>query len=229
VSWTGDEVEVFRGIDVPAQDVTRAFGIQAVPVAPVLRAGETETTSFGGMTKFIVIGIVAVIGFSMYQSWRKPRMPAGIRKSATLVAPLTTGRTGSVGGKLCTLTGQATVEVCRVGAKYDWMEYALDDGSLLVGGMNVGANEWFVFESALPDGELTPQLAATLGAGKTIALGGKTFRVEDLFQYRTATASGFGLLARVGNDRAIVRWTENGVTAYVGRPIPETEVLAAFK
>jgi hypothetical protein len=229
VSWTGDEVECFRGVDVPAEEVTKAFGTQTFSSGPAFRATEEEpsSSSSGTMSKIMVGVVVAVIALAGQTWWKKSQQPAGTKKSATLVVSLPAGRTGSVGGKLCTLTGQTKVEIWRVGSKYDWMEYALDDGSLLVGGMNVGANEWFLFHAEPMD--LTPQQAATLRAGSQVTIAGKTLRVEDLFQYRTPTQAGFGVLARNGNDRAIVRWTENAVEVYLGAPVAEKEVLAAFK
>jgi hypothetical protein len=214
-------------VDLPAQEVTRAFGIRTFTPSPMLMAPEETTSSSGTITKGITAIIaVVVLAIATQSLWNRSSAPAGVRKTATLVSPLVTGKTGMMAGKSCTLTKQTTVEISRVRSKYDWLEYALDDGELLVGGMNVGANEWFLFQ--LEKTELSPQQAAALHAGSQITIGGKTLRVEDVFQYRTPTRTGFGLLARSGSDRAIVRWTENRVDVYLGIPVAEKEVLGAF-
>ena len=44
VSWTGDEVEFYRGVNIPARAVSSAFGVSAVPSGALSRLNETTTT-----------------------------------------------------------------------------------------------------------------------------------------------------------------------------------------
>ena len=244
VSWTGNEIEYYRGVDVPAQEVRRAFGLPDLAPATAVRSAyaarsDEEPSASGWISKVAVAALIAIIGYGAYTKWNRSRLQEAPRQSLTRVTLLPTGMTGSLAGKLYTVGGQATVQVFRPASRYNWLEYHLQDDAgkpaLLIGGLNVGANEWFLFQPVPADGLPSPRQAAALRVGDAVNFGGRAWRVLDLFQCRVVNREGqapvvgeFGFLARMADDRALVRWSENAIGYFIGRQVPEKEVLAAF-
>lgn len=238
-SWTGDEIEFYRGIDVQVDDVASGFNL---PVEKLTGGGlaveETESSSGSSwpiLPKLITVGVAALIGFAYYSASRKPSLTGGApKKPQTRVSPLTTGASGTLATKHTTIAEHAIVEIAKAGALYDWHEYRLRDdageSALLICGLTGDAAQWHLFRSARPFTSLTPPQAAALRVRETLMIGERTLRIETLFQARRPEgAVSFGFLARAGNDCGIVRWTQNEIEFYLGAPLPEKEVLAAFK
>ncbi len=238
-SWTGDEIEFYRGINVPVDDVASGFNL---PTEKLTGGGpaveETESSSGSSwpvLPRLIAVGVATLISFVTYSSWRSPRLTGGApKKPSTRTSPLPTGASGTLATKHTTIAEHVVVEIAKVGALYDWHEYRLRDdtgeSALLICGLTGDAAQWHLFRSAQPFTSLTPPQAAALRVRETLIIGERTLRIETLFQARRLDgAVSFGFLARAGNDWGVVRWTQNEIEFYLGTPLPEKEVLAAFK
>lgn len=237
VSWTGNEVEYYRGVDVPPQDVGTAFGVSVtLPTSSAFRSdddAEGPTTSSGYGKKIIMAAVVAGIGFVAQTMWRGSRRAPVPKKLPTMVTQLALGKTNAWGA----LTGHATVELMTVGAQYYWHEYRLDGDVLLVGGLT-GGDEWHLLQTAPPNAPLTPREAAALRVGQSLVLDGQSLQVSGLFWSRVTGREGegtnspgavlFGFIARSSNEVAVVRWTETALESYRGRAVPGSEVKSAF-
>lgn len=224
VSWTGNEVEFYRGVDVPTEDISTAFNLPAFTPPPTARAafsdGEDAPQS-SGITGKIVMGIlVAVLGFVGQSFWKKQKSSSAPRKIASNLTLLPISSTG-------TLVGRATVEISRTGSRYDCHEYHLRDGSLLIAGLNAGDDQWVLLRPAQPDSPLVQWQAAALRRGDVVNLDGHALWVQDMFQSRVLSTEGqfpampgmFGVLARSTNEWGIVRWTENYIEYYIGASV----------
>jgi hypothetical protein len=249
VSWTGDEVECYQGITVPAETITEAFNLPEMPASAralsvgrslAADGGASPSMSLGWLLKLIVFA--AVIG-----AWFFASRPTGWRSPATLTKPLppaaalALGASGTLRDWAFTVTGRATVEIAKVGALYDWREYELARAgggrALLLCGLSGNAKEWHLMIPFTPAEPPTPFGAAAKRAGDKVALDGSETTVHELFRAKWLSCDGslasgttrFGFLSR-GPDRWLMaRWNEKGIEFYIGIALKESEALAAFK
>lgn len=111
---------------------------------------------------------------------------------------------------------------------------------LFVNGLSGNRHEWHLFElMATPEG-FTPYAAAAIRQGSQMTLADRAMQVVSLYQSRVLSTSGqpvpslwsaamqYGLLARVNNEWLIARWNETEIQLFSGKPVPESEVRAAF-
>ncbi len=234
VSWTGDEVECYRGMNISAADIANAFGIgTAAPANAGMALTESDqpaSSSSGTIVKVISVAVSLLIGLASYSHFRSPRSrSAAPKKPKTRVSPLNTGAAGNLGAKYVTVAGHTVVEIAKTGAIYDWHEYRFrDDDALLICGLNGYDTQWHLLRPVQPVAPLTPAQAAALRIDDTLTLDERTLKVQALFQSRAAGTVMFGFIASAGNDWALVRWTQNEIEFYLGAALPEPEVLAAF-
>ncbi|MBI5685633.1 MAG: DUF4178 domain-containing protein [Verrucomicrobia bacterium] len=252
VSWTGDEVECYQGITVPAETITEAFNLPKMPaLAPALSIGRSlsaaggaaESMSYGWMLKLIVFAVV--IG-----AWFFASRPTGWRSAAPLTKPsppaaaFALGASGTLRNWAFTVAGRATVEIAKVGALYDCREYELTrvggGRALLVCGLSGNAKEWHLMIPFTPAEPPTPFEAAAKRAGDTVTLDGSETKVQELFRAKWLSHDGaagadltpgavrFGFLARRADHWVMGRWNEKETEFYIGLTLKESDTLAAF-
>jgi len=247
VSWTGDEVEYYQGITVPAETITEAFNLPKMPAtAPgmAVGGGAGGPVSFGWLLKLMVIAIMTV-------AWFFSSKPTGWRSTAPLTKPvppaavLAIGASGVIKNWNFTVTGRATVEIAKVGVLYDQREYELNRANggraLLVCGLNGSGKEWHLFLPVTPGAPLTPFEAAAKRAGETVTFDGIEATVRELFSAKCLSCDGsfasgttpgtvrFGFLARSSAGWLMARWNEKEIEFYIGLTLPERDTLAAFR
>ncbi len=212
VSWTGDEVEFYRGLNIPAHAVSSAFGVSAVPSAALshlhlsndneMELANDETATGQRTGKFILaIMIFALTWFGVQRSGCSRTERA--EKPLKLPPPeLSIGREGKVNGKQYHVTGHAVVEVAHVGNRYLRHEYSLVDESgneaLLWQGTEQGANKWMLATPFVPSQPLTPAAAGALRLGQAVKIHDAVENVTDLF------------LARIGKVEGAPKWPPGG-------------------
>ena len=253
VSWTGDEVEYYQGITVPAETITEAFNLPQMPAdGRELSAGRSlssdggvaEFASSGWIWKVVVFAVVMVAWFfsSVSTGWR-PTAP--ITKPAPPAAVFGVGASGKIKNWNFTVTGRATVEIAKVGALYDRHEYELTrtggERALLICGLNGSAKEWHLFLPFTPGELMTPFEAAAKRAGDEVRFDGGETKIQELFSARRLSCDGslasgtapgamqFGFLARRPDRLLMARWNEKAIEFYIGLALPERDTLAAFK
>ncbi|MCX6900585.1 MAG: DUF4178 domain-containing protein [Verrucomicrobia bacterium] len=252
VSWTGDEVECYQGITVPAETITEAFNLPNMPaLAPALSVGRSlaasggaaESMSYGWILKLVIFAVVIGAWFFASKStgWRST---APLTKPSPPAATLALGASGTIKNWAFTVTGRATVEIAKVGALYDQREYELTRAgggrALLVCGLNGSGKEWHLFLPVTPSAPLTPFEAAAKRAGETVTFDGIEATVHELFSAKCLSCDGsfassttpgtvcFGFLARSSAGWLMARWNEKGIEFYIGLTLPERDTLAAF-
>lgn len=253
VSWTGDEVEVFRGMDLPPHAIRQAFGTSAGASAQRFTHLTGEATGDGGTsgpTKFIIGLFAFAIGagllFAQISSWRKSSRPrqSSVVKQPTPAAPLATGQSGRLLGTDWKIASHAVIEVTHVGARYDRHDYRLaaDDGSIawLVSGLNGKPGEWHYFTSVTPPEHLTPTVAAAYRSGQRITIDDITAIVDRPFQTKVMSDTGdpaaaganrvrFNLSAHGADRPFVVTWNSETITVWRGTELREPQVTAAFR
>jgi len=255
VSWTGEEVEYFRGVTVTPAMIASVFNLPSGALDRLSRrtSGSFPTANFmgtgTGLSSSAVVKLAGVVlGFAIlvasYASCRSSGARATVSKTAAPAAPLILGGAGTLEGKNYRIQGHAIVEIAQVGRLYDRHEYHLadDDGNryLLVYGLKPGEKDWFLFTPLTPLKPLTPARAAAFHAGETVNVDGFIASVAQLFQSVVRQAEGtelpdlkngnlfFGFSAQSGSTPLLVRWNQDDLACYRGRFVARKDLEAAF-
>jgi hypothetical protein len=252
VSWSGDEVECYRGVTIPASVVARGFGI-ALPAGMEsfkLFRGRTDvdarqTNATGALVAVAVVVILAIVIVTRWHSARPPQRR--LDTPQTLPAPvskLAVGDTGRLGNRFYRVVGHSLREVRRVGLVHQWHEYHLiaDDnaGEILVLGLLPPQRTWHLFQGARTDVPLTPHLAAAKRLGDRVRVNGADLTVVDLFLSQphvtegeplpglSRTSTRYHFRAEAPGDVVLASWDNSGVELMRGWKLTEEQVVAAF-
>ncbi|MBI3879919.1 MAG: DUF4178 domain-containing protein [Verrucomicrobia bacterium] len=248
VSWTGNEVECYRGIDLPAGVVSNAFGLpKPVPSVTAIPTRPNNSSGISGTVTSVAMFALYVwfsIGDFSCSGNRAPRRAAAIVKPPTPVSPLFVGAEGMLAGKIWRIRKHTVVEITAPRARFDRHEYQLAaaDGStaVLLHWLTPNERDWHLLLRAQAEPELTPQQAATRKPGDALTVDGRTARIADLYVSRVQFAEdtttlleengvvAFHFLARAGKEIVVVDWTERGIQFLRGRSVRKSEVEAAF-
>lgn len=252
VSWTGDEVEFFEGVDVTAAAVATAFSLPAV--APRL----SSPHGFGGDANahtrsavrwisgaaVVVFGLLAVVVFS---GRRTSRSTSPTPRSVVQAAPtlrLSTGAQGALAQHTYTVEGHTVVSLGRTAGRFQRYEYALRDetgrDALLVNGLHGGPREWHLLQAVAAPTSLTPYAAAALRTRAAVSVEGHTLAVTDIFQSQLRFVQGvvaaipgtagiaYGFVAHARGEWLVARWSESAIQLHVGTELAEAAVRAAL-
>jgi hypothetical protein len=245
VSWTGDEVECYRGIEkLPYATVKEAFGLQSdMPGSFGSFDGlpDTEPSYISWMKPagVLLVAIIAVVAYASFTS-RHP-VPAITRTSAP-TSRLRLGDTLKLDGREYHFQSHQMMEIAEVGLLFDRHEYQLSDAegtqALLVGGLKPGGQDWAIFTALQPLAPMTPQHAAAFRAGDAVTVDAYGGTVRELFRSTLRQAESaesaalkdgteyYGFIAQSGSALLLVRWNETAITFYVGRTLSEPETAS---
>lgn len=253
-SWTGDEIEIFEGQDVPAELVAEAFNFPTSN-RPLPAAGATARNLQRKSRRISVAVVLAALGLGVIVAFwiagrheRSHGTPASAQRVArpTPRLRLRAGADGILAQRHYTIEARAFVDVARISGRHGQHEYHLRDGDngtrLLVNAPNGDAGEWILFEAVTAQAELpamTPFNAAERRKAAAVVMRGRTFRINDLLRAQTIALDGpgaaslwpavqYGFTARDGDEWLLARWTETGIRFYRGKAIAASSVLTAF-
>jgi hypothetical protein len=250
VSWTGEEVECYRGMDISFAGVRKAFNLDpkiAARFAGTLTRQKQLSSFFSGGMIFIWVLLAGAIGLIAYDALR-PRafsdVPALIRTSPP--APgLKPGASGTLNGATWGVRRHVLVEIAQVGLRYERHEYELQspngNNALLIYGFSPGRKDWCLFVSVEPLAPLTPLAAAAKRVGETIDVAGASAPVTGLFQTilrQTDSAENenpdiesvlYGFDARSPSVMLLARWNTNRIALCRGIRLDGKAVAAGFK
>jgi Domain of unknown function (DUF4178) len=241
VSWTGEEVEFYRGLNIPMRAVSSAFGVPAIP-AGALNHLSSANDDLGkrriGLFALVVLVVPLVMFASMRSGCRRPE------KSPKLPsAQLSLGSTGQLNALQYRITGHAVVEIARVGQRYLRHEYsAVDDAGnevLLWQGTEQGEKHWMLARPATSSRPLPPTTAASLQLGQPVVLDGVAAHVSDFFLSRVGQVEGvvpwaggsdlYGFAAHGAKETIIARWNGTAITFYRAAPVTQKNPAQAFR
>ena len=244
VSWTGEEVEFYKGLDLSRITVSSAFNVRLADFSRLFPApgGNRRISVLAlGLVGICVLVILMVVGSRSFTSSRRP--PAVVRTRAP-ASPLAVGMTGELGGTRFQVQSHLLVEMAMVGRKFDRHEYLLSDAkgtrALLVRGSKPGAGDWCLFQPLQPTTPLSPPQAAAVRWGQTVNVDGVVAKVSELFQATILQAESpeaaelnprdvfFGFTGRAQDAQLLVRWNATYVNFFQGKALLEKDVLAAF-
>lgn len=255
VSWTGDEVEYYRGVTVSPAMIASVFKLPGGARDRLSRPaggspltsnllGDGANLSSGTVVKLAGFVLLVVIVLASYALLRPGRSRAVVAKTPAPPAGLTLDCTGTLAGKNYRLQGHALVEIAQVGRRYDRHEYQLlDDAenlSLLICGWKPGDKNWFLFNPLQPATALTPTQAAARRVGEIVKVDTYTATVVELFQAELRRTEGanlpqftngtvfFNFSAESDARLLLVRWNDQGIKFYRGSLVAAKDVLTAF-
>jgi hypothetical protein len=253
VSWTGGEVEFFRGADLPGGTVARAFGLPSeerrslFPALALAGGGRSLTQGApGGAKKFLPVlaGLVIVlISVTSFFSCQSRRSSSSTAKIAAPRMQLPTGSAGNLDRRNYRIRTHRLVAVAAVGTRFDRHEYLLTDdeenSALLIQGLAAGAKDFMLFTPLEPLDPLTPERAAALRVGDIVNVAGVTAPVKEMFQSRISNSDNdgpeastgdplFGFIGQTNSTVLLVRWANDRITFHRGRTFAEKAVSAAF-
>jgi hypothetical protein len=255
VSWTGDEVEYYRGKDLDPGLVAAAFNLRPGELSGFAKnsgssffssgSGDYSESGISMGTLKVVMGLLIFAGiFVGVKTCGSPRSPKPLAKISAPASRLKVGDSGKLDEKSWRVQGHAVVEIARTGRLHERHEYSLagEDGNLalLICGLEVNDKNWLLLSPVDPILPPTPTQAAELRAGQTNNVDGLDMQITDVFQSiaRPAEPSGFpdldnsdvrfGVIGRASYSTMLIRWNATTVMFYRGKQIAATEVAAAF-
>ena len=250
VSWTGDEVECYRGLTITSAMVASAFNLEKAAFelekGPLMRfrpsGGATSPQAKQLFNIIAVVAVVLVILAIKSDSLPMSRAPAVKVFTAPSVSFELSGE-GTLNGTKYRIEARALVEVDEVGARSRRHEYFLtnDEGgsALLIEGMQPGTKDWVLFTPLSPVEAMTPQQAAKVTVGQIVNVDGVVAAVTEIFRStailqddvlaRKGDDVRFGFLARQNTTLLMARWNANEIIFRRGTPLTEKEIKAFGK
>ena len=254
VSWTGEEVEYYNGVNVPQSVVAVAFNLPRASDAARLSGidnsswlGSNEEHYDSGakfFLKFAGLLFVFIIVFGRNFSCSRDYEASPVRLVPAGAPALTIGATGRLLDGTFHVTAHAGLEIGGVNTHFERHEYELTDDQgqtrLLVCGLKPDDRDWSLFESVLVWPAPRPQDCATNNVGDHVTFNGLTGTVQELFLSTTRQMEGsgpsdwhpgdqcFGYEAQTEHGPLLVRWNSTVVSIQRGVNLPAKEILAAF-
>jgi hypothetical protein len=255
VSWTGDEVEYYRGKDLDPGLVAAAFDLRMGELSGFVEDSGSSFFSSGsgdygesgismGVLKVVMAILIFAGIFVGVKTCGSPRSPKPLTKISAPALRLKVGDSGKLDDKSWRVQGHSVVEIARTGRLHERHEYSLADAdgnlALLVCGLEVNDKNWLLLSPVDPILPPTPTQAAELRVGQTNNIDGLDMQITDVFQSiaRLTAPSGFpdldnsdvrfGLIGRASYSTMLIRWNATTIMFYRGKQIAATEVAAAF-
>ena len=253
VSWTGDEVEFYNGVNLAPGVVMSAFNL---PYDAGSRAGLSKALSslsgsgsgsggYDSGVKFLLKGgfvlFLFFIIFGRTMSCSTDYEAAPVKMISAGAAPLTVGASGKLNGKNYHITGRSVVEVAETGLDFERHEYQLtdDDGQtdLLVCGLQPGDKDWTLFTLRFPLLPPTAKECAAKKIGETINVDDIAGPIREIFLCNQRQMEGkaavdwfnssqcFGFLVQAKSETLLVRWNSSVISYWHGINVPAS---AAF-
>ena len=249
VSWTGDDVEFYNGVNLTAGMVASAFGVSGV----VDDDDERRYSSFSGGSGGTISGLqfgafvafaLVVLALLFHGGW-SPNYEAGpVARFAAAPRPLNVGAFGTLFDNKYHITGHAVVELAEVGSNWERHEYELTDDSgakcLLACGEKRGDTDWTLYERLDPMIAPTAKEAAAKVVGDKLDLDGFNGAVREIVLSTVMQSDGYALsgpgrgaikYGLVGTNEyrvLLARWDAGGIQYFRGRTISAKTAAVAF-
>lgn len=254
VSWTGDEVEYYNGVNLSPGVVNSAFNLPFTATSSASASGffsalnGSSSDNYSSAPKFILQAVALVVLFFIIFgrsfSCTNTYESAPVKKILAEKPPLAVGAAGELKGKHYRITGHAVVELDEAGLIFERHEYQLADDlhqtALLVCGQKPGDKNWTLFTALAPLLPPSPQECAAKKIGDVVNVDGVTGPIRDIFQATVRSADGttagalldgrecFGYLAQSEYGWLLVRWDRNEIFFLGGTIISATAAKAVF-
>lgn len=255
VSWTGDEVEFYNGVNLATGMVMAAFNLPYSATGDRLGLGKAFSSSGGSDTgnynsgvkfalqaAFVLFLFFLIFGRGLSCSTSYEAAP--VKKIYAGKSALTIGAAGTLQDKNYRLTGHAVVETCEVGSVFERHEYQITDDygktDLLLCGLKAGDTNWMLFTALAPFLPPSATECAAKKVGDSANVDGVVSTVREIFLANQRQIEGnaaadwqnssqcFGYLAQSLSETLLVRWNSRAITFWRGKAVSANDVAAAF-
>ena len=246
VSWSGDEVEYYKGMQLHPELVAQALNL---PVTSFKTASASSGSGSGGGLSYgvrVALFAIAVIGITAFNLHRvgllNPKVtyssiapPPSVQRQTAPPAPLTVGTNVTLDGQAFRVVGQRVVAYTKVNAQWNSHQYQVTDDAgqtnLLVLHALPNASAWHLFKSVAPARPPTPLVAAAMRVGEGVTVDDYKGNVSELFMSSVLTnRSGFADSGSVtgltyhylATDKAgllLASWTGERIHFHRGQPV----------
>ncbi|MFA6545070.1 MAG: DUF4178 domain-containing protein [Limisphaerales bacterium] len=244
VSWSGDEVEYYRGMQLHPEAVAQALRLPATSFKRP--SGSGSSTGIGSRLNFGVISALlsfAVLGFFFARSCgsgsaarAKPSPPrVAVQRQPAPATPLAIGASVTLDGKMFRVVGHRLEECTKVNAQWNSHHYQVADGAgqtnqLILRGQPDWAS-WHLFKPWAPSRPPAPSLAAVMRVGEAVTLDSFQGRITELFMCRIATNNGaatdgftnggvvYHYLAMNNTNSLLASWNGERIVFHRGAPV----------
>jgi hypothetical protein len=245
VSWTGEEVEYYSGMNTSAPMVAAAFKLQGFAAWRFMAARGRSFFNGRILTPaalaVAIMGIAAACFIGVSRSRGAP--PAPLIQAPP--GPLRVGASGVLNDTAYYIAGQQLLEMARVGRRWQRRQYDLtapdDQPAWLTCDPGAAGPVWLLYTLLHPDHRLTPLEAGALRAGQTIEVDGGAVAITELFRSTVRSTEGASLSGGETGDVfygcdgvmssnwvLLVRWNQTNIIYQQGMPVTPKAVLAAF-
>lgn len=206
VSWSGDEVEYYRGMQLHGELVAQALGLPASDFspAPASLGGVTKETvaKFGLLAMFIgfVVTLIYYTKFnpkdrqSSQPTTRVASPPAVLQRAAAPPPPLKVGTNVVVDGRTYQVATHRVTGFTRVNRQWNANHYQLtnEQGStlILLVRPNASGTNWHALEPFTPTNPPTPLVAGALRVGDRVTLDDFNGVIGEIFMSNEVTRTG---------------------------------------
>jgi hypothetical protein len=246
-SWTGDEIEFYRGRKLRRDQVTTAFKL------PTMESGVASLDNPSGGTSLSQVSAKTIVTGGVLLVWVSMMFLQNCSPGTRLVEPparlaarpleVAVGRTARIGDREYTVRGHWVEAVSSPAGNFDRHEARLTSGEeswLLLERPERANSAWLLLAAArLPPG-MTPFALAALPVGAVIKVEGLDYRVSGLQMGRTVSPQGdtsavvranadhFAFTARAGEAWLLARWSDKDAELFLGRQVAESAVRPAL-
>lgn len=250
VSWTGNEVEYYRGRDLTGGMVASSFGLRGTEFSNFVdpfRNVSSFSDSAEITGKRVLQGVWVILIMAMLfvggTTCRTPRRTTPVAKVKAPATPFPFGAEAKLDGKSWRVRAHTIAEIGQTGSMFERHEYHLTDVdgnlALLVCGMKPDAADWEWFTPLDPINPPSPVQAAALRIGETVNVDGWIGPVTELFQAVNRQTSSelpdvregemqFGFTVQSGTSLIQARWDARHITFLRGTVLPAATVKDAF-
>ena len=211
VSWSGDEVEYYRGMQLHPELVAQALGLPVTSFKRAASTGGSAGSAGGGWGVGHLIGLLFFMGFGLF-NFRScspgtrdtgadrtvtaaPSLPA-VQPQPAPPPPLTVGTNVTLDGQAFRVIGHRVVAHTKVNAQWNSHQYQVTDDAgqthLLVLHALPDTKSWQLFKPIAPARPPTPLVAASMRVGEGVTVDDFKGSVSELFLSSVLTnRSGF--------------------------------------
>jgi hypothetical protein len=235
-SWTGDEIEFYRGRNLSAGMVAAGFKLPASELVKFHLASVGRFFSAVDWAAPVAIILIAGVFFIVLIQCLSSKRPPAIVKYTAPASPLAVGAMDHLGGIDYRVVSHEVAQIAEEGLSWSRHEFGLQDNlgrpALLVIGSKPKNSDWLLFTPMQPNHPLTPWTAGAVRLGGTLSLGDTTGTVTELFRESQISLEGatnsdavqadptcYGFIARTNHEVFLVRWSDATINFFHGHQV----------
>lgn len=243
VSWSGDEVEYYRGMQLHPEMVAQALRLPAASfkASSTINLGGKSILGIGAaLLTFAIAGFFLFRGCAGSRSVIKPSKyptPPAVQRRPAPAPLLTVGTNLVIAGQSYQVITHRVTGFTKVNAQWNTHHYQITDRegrtNLLTARLQPAATNWHLFQSHVITRPPAPTVAAAMRVGEPVMLDNFNGRVTELLMSHEVSRVGppiegftpagltYHYLATDGPGLLLACWNGGGITFYRGHVVAQ--------